>query len=507
MRTIRVYPLFFLVLALLMILPVHAGNYVGYDNTNQGSSTCGSNCEGNSNVATDGLGETVQSPITGTLLQVSVFTGSAVPNKVVILTYPVAPTPQAYNCGAAGTCATMAGSPINTATVVDVENLPVLSGNAFATVTLAQPPAVTQGQWVAIMFMAPASNNGFIMFAGVNGKTSVADSTIHFATLNPSGSFTVAGGVGAGIVGGSFVPNGSSITVVTQCIGNCGSPAVTLVNTNSITNGFNFNLSVTAFYEVQATLSGFLLNETVNVGQNYNNGQQVLLGIYTASCLSGTTPFTSSCPGQLQASVTSNVNVQKGKFSLVPTPVSVTAGQWIGLAFSSVFSPININDTNTAVPIFFTTFSRMPTIISTSQQASAASCSCLAGIWGYFTGNVINQPPPTQSIVNCGTDFVCWELQSVLGLTPKNPFLGAIFFAFVYSMFSTFVLAFISLKTHVTFPGGIYLLTWVGWFTFFPSLVGAIFFVILEILAVVLMFTLFFSQLAQGTYRQGRHDA
>lgn len=507
MRAIRVYPLFFLVLALLMILPVHAGNYVGYDSTNQGGSTCGSNCYTNSNVATDGFGETVQSPISGTLLQVSVFTGSNVPNKVVILTYASAPTITAYSCGSAGTCGEITGSP--SATVVDVENLPVLSGNAFATITLAQPPSVTSGQWVAIMFLAPASNNGYIMFVGTGGKTSVGDSIIHFGTINPSGSFTVGTTQGPGIVGGSFVPTGSSITVVTQCIGNCGSPAVTLVNTNSLTNGFNFNLSVTVFYEAQATINGFLLNETVNVGQNYNNGQQVLLGIYTASCLSGTTPFTSGCPGQLQASTTSAVNVQKGKFSLVPTPVSVTAGQWIGLAFTSLYSPININDTNTAVPIFFTSFSRMPTIISTSQQASATSCSCLAGIYGFLTGNVINQPPPTQSVVQCGTDFVCWELQSVLGLTPKNPFLGAIFFAFVYSIFSSFVLAFISLKTHVTFPGGIYLLTWIAWFTFFPSLVGAIFFVILEILAVVLMFTLFFSQLAQGTYRHsgGRSDA
>ena len=507
MRAIRVYPLFFIVLALLMIIPVHAGTYVGYDSTNQGSSTCGSNCVGNANVATDAFGQTIQSPSSGQLLQVGVFTGSSIPNKIVILTYASAPTVSPWNCGSAGTCGFVSGSP--SATVVDVESLPVLSGNAFATVTLANPLTVTSGQWIAIVFLAPASNNGYLMFAGTGGKSSVGDTLIHFGTINPSGSYTVSVTNSPSIVGGAFVPSGSSITVVTQCIGNCGSPAVTLVNTNSLTNGFNFNLSVTVFYEVQATLNGFLLNETVNIGQNYNNGQQVLLGIYTATCVSGTTPFTSQCPGQLQASSTSGVNVGKGKFSLVPTPISITSGQWIGLAFTSLYSPINVNDTNTAVPIFFTTFSRMPTIISTSQQASQASCTCKAGIYGYLVGNVVNQPPPTQTIVECGTDFICWELQSILGLTPKNPFLGAIFFAFAYSMFSTFVLAFVTMKTHVGFPGGVYLFVWVGWFTFFPSLVGAIFFVVVEILAVILMFTLFFSQLAQGTFKpsSGKQDA
>src|SRR5207249_2864347 len=47
-----------------------------------------------------------------------------------------------------------------------------------------------------------------------------------------------------------LLASGASVTTVSNCYGNCGTPAVTTTNTNS-TKGINFNITQTYFYENQ----------------------------------------------------------------------------------------------------------------------------------------------------------------------------------------------------------------------------------------------------------------
>jgi len=303
--------------------------------------------------------------------------------------------------------------------------------------------------------------------------------------------------------------NPSNLGSITACYGNCGSPAVTLVNTNS-THSINFNISQTLFYEFQSNLNGFILNETVNVAKTYTNGQQVGLGIYTASCTSGVTPFTSACPGQQRAVTISNPNIPKGKFSLIPSLLPVTIGQWVGIAVTAINSGIDLNDTNTVVPLFIQSPGTIPPLLN--NGASFGSCSCKMGMWAYIVGNTINIPSTPIPSQGCGADVVCFMTASACGLTPSNCLIGALAFGLIYSFFSIILIEAVSAKigNNMTIPGGIYVLTFMGWMTFWSLIVGAIWFVILEILAVVIIFSAFFGSLASGQFRhsgRGGRDA
>ncbi len=301
----------------------------------------------------------------------------------------------------------------------------------------------------------------------------------------------------------------SNLGTLTACYGNCGTPAVTLVNTNS-THSINFNNSITLFYEFQSNLNGFILNETVNVAKTYLNGQQVGLGIYTASCNAGVTPFTSACVGQQRANTISNPNVPKGKFTLIPSPIPVSSGQWVGIAVTAINSGLDLNDTNTIVPLFIQSPGTIPPLLN--NGASFSSCTCKMGMWVYITGNTVGIPPPPVSSQGCGADVVCFMTASACGLTPSNCLIGALAFGLIYSFISIILLEAVSAKigSNMTIPGGIYVLTFMGWMTFWSLIVGAIWFVILEILAVVVIFSAFFGSLASGQFRhsgKGGRDA
>lgn len=304
---------------------------------------------------------------------------------------------------------------------------------------------------------------------------------------------------------------GGSVTQVSNCYGNCGSPAVTRTNTNS-TKGINFNVSQTWFYENQILFPALIINETASVACTYGtaqcpNSNSLFIGIWvTQTNCFGAVPFTATCQGQLVASG-GTLNPVKGLFT-IPVNYNVFTGQWIAIGFSATRNGMQLNDTNTAVAIF-NQQGNGPPILNTAVAQGTSK----ANVYAWATGNTITGgaivPTPLANGA-CGTDFVCWEFQSVQGLTPNNLILGAIFFAFIYSMFSTVILAFITERVGVGLPGGVYIFPWLGWFTFFAVLVGAIWFVIFEILAVVLMFTVFFSSLAQGNFRhsgRGRSDA
>src|SRR5574337_1105100 len=97
----RLLPLFLIAVSLLILIPPPAravSSFMGYDASNIGSSTCGANCEGPGSV-TAGMGEIFKAPISGQIVSVSLFTGSALPSKVLILTASGQPTNTGYGCG------------------------------------------------------------------------------------------------------------------------------------------------------------------------------------------------------------------------------------------------------------------------------------------------------------------------------------------------------------------------------------------------------------------------
>ncbi|HEX9240522.1 MAG TPA: hypothetical protein VF910_07725 [Candidatus Bathyarchaeia archaeon] len=211
---------------------------------------------------------------------------------------------------------------------------------------------------------------------------------------------------------------GGSITSLTQCYGACGNPAITLVNTNA-THTINFNQSFTIFYEFQSGINGVLLNVTTNVAKTYANSQNVALGVYTASCGAGQAPFTTACGGLLQSS-TQRANPVKGRFALT-VPVTVSSGEWIGLAVSATLSGLDLNNTNAGCGISgdggicvnppgmsFTT-GILPSIISTSAACTANGSPCntagisTTGLWAWINGNVIGATPPQNAA--CTNNF------------------------------------------------------------------------------------------------------
>jgi hypothetical protein len=344
----------------------------------------------------------------------------------------------------------------------------------------------------------------------LSGQGSASGLTTSSTSISSAGSYTDTlswsggGGFGRFLLELKSTGASSSSALATQCYGNCGSPAVTLVNTNS-THSFNFNQSVTFFYEFQSNLNGFILNVTTSIAKNYNNGQQVSLGIYEANCNVGVTPFTSSCPGALQTSIRGNVNPFKGKTSLIPSTLSVSVGQWVGIAVSGIFSGLDLNDTNTSVSLFQTN-GNIPTFLG----SSAPTGSSKMGLWAFIQGNTIIGPPPPNIVISCGADLICFLTQSVLALTPNNPLLGAIAFGIIYSIVTIVALSAFMWKFNMpnALPSGVYLLIFVSWMTFWASLVGAVWFIVLEIIVAILLFSSFFGTLAQGTFQhKGRHDA
>jgi hypothetical protein len=298
------------------------------------------------------------------------------------------------------------------------------------------------------------------------------------------------------VQGAGGVP--SSLGHITACYGNCGSPPVTLVNTNS-THSLAFNGSLTIFYEFQSQLNGNVNNVTTSLAKSYNNGQQILIGLYTASCNAGVTPFSASCPGQQQVLQTF-LNPVKGTLVINPNFVTVQNQEWVAIAVSGLFTGLDLNDTNTSVNLYQQAPS-MPAVLASASLVGASK----VGLWAYITGNS-QGPPPIISQPSCGADFLCILTNSVLALTPNNPFIGAIFMAFMYSIFTTigliFAVGFLTQRLGLHnqgIPNGVFILIWVGWFTFFPSLVGAIWFVVFEIIIVMLLFAAFSGSMLKGS--------
>lgn len=400
---LRVPPfLVVLLLLVLLVFPAHASTYVGYGATNLGSNTCGTNCTG-PNDTTHAVGQTVKAPFTGMLIAAGFFVGSGAPTQIVIGTFSGTPSSTASNCGTAGTDAGINGG--QSFTVQDVEALSGVTGQAFNTVNLANPVSVTANQYVAILFMGNAATE--LMLLGAGATTANFDTLLNFATANPviGNSYSTANSAGTcgPIVGGSFIPSGTTNTIVAQCYGNCGSPAVTLANTNS-THLTNFNQSITIFYIAQSNLNGFVANVTAQVAKTYSNGETVSIGLYTVDpiCTGSNLPFTPQCPGFLVQHQGPSTNPSKGPFTMTSN-VAIQNGQWFAVAVTGAFQGLDLNDTNTNM-VLDQTSGQIPTLISQYQSLGNSK----AAIYAFVRGNsIITGPgagiiPPGCQSVTCG---------------------------------------------------------------------------------------------------------
>jgi len=385
-----------LILLVLLVFPVHASTYVGYNASNLGSNTCGSNCNGPGDT-THGIGTIVKAPFAGQLTAAGFYVGSGVPTQIVIGTWATTPSSTAFACGTAGTDAGVNSG--QSFTVQDVESLSGVTAQAFNTVNLANPVTVSANQYVSILFMGGASTE--LMLLGAGASTAHLDSIVNFATSNPvvGNSYSTSNSAGqcGPIVGGSFTPSGSTNTVVAQCYGNCGTPAVTLANTNS-THSINFNQSITLFYIVQSNLNGFVANVTAQVAKTYSNGETISIGLYTVDpiCTGSNLPFTPQCPGFLAQKQGPAVNPTKGMFSMTSN-VAIQNGQWFGVAVTGAFTGLDLNDTNTNV-VLSQASGQTPTVISQYQNLGNSK----AALYAWVRGNsIISGPTPGQIPVGC----------------------------------------------------------------------------------------------------------
>jgi len=358
-------------------------------------------------------------------------TGSSLPNQVEIATFPAGTTPNSafLACGYSGqtyNCQQVTDG--QSFTVQDVEGLSGLVGQSITTIALASPVAVTQNQFVAVQFTNTATTtNGLILQVCSNNvgtgcgaivSTGIWDLCLDFTTASPSNGAVVSsagqanGGCGAGIfTGATFTATGQSgsTVTVTQCYGNCGTPAITLANTNS-THAVNFNQSITLFYAFQSNINGFILNVTTSVAKNYNNGQGIVEAIYVVpSCPLGQSPFTAQCPGFLASGWNVIGNPNKGKLSNGNYQIPISNGQWAAVSISGVFSPLDLNDTNTPLQVLQTSGGGCacppPAAIS---QSSIFSSSFKMGLWAWIVGNAVtSQPPTTPGITGCGAGLDC----------------------------------------------------------------------------------------------------
>lgn len=201
-------------------------------------------------------------------------------------------------------------------------------------------------------------------------------------------------------------PGGSPSNLGTQtaCFGNCGNPAVTLANTNS-THSVAFNQTITLLYTFQSQLNGQVLNVTTSLAKSYSNGQTMTLGVYTVPvCPPGITGFTTPCPGVLQTQTTFNLPA-KGRTSINNLAVPVSAGQWVGIAVTALYTGLDLNDTNTQV-VMLQASGSMPASIS---QTTTFSTTSKVGMWAYVTGNVVTGTPPPTTVGG-----LCFGLDCIL---------------------------------------------------------------------------------------------
>lgn len=427
--------LFLLALLLLSpVSPVHAqSQYVGYAAGNCSGGGCPAGVSGSNPTAVagqcnpvanncEGVGIILIAPFAGTIQSISFFTTTAggsdgLPNQFIILTAPAGSlthlsTPAGY-CQTGGpgqTCGKENAG--DTFTIADVEGLSGLSAATFTTVILAGTVNVTPGEYIAVLIQNTGNQALLIaptVTAGV-GLTNAYATFIVFQNgacpISGTNTGPVAGGnacsdVGPAsppVMGATFQGVGTIVPTLTQCYGNCGSPAVTLANTNS-THTTNFNNSITLFYQFQSNLNGFVKNITTNIAIGYSNNQAVQIGLYSTStsCTATGNPFTAACPGFLVANSQAQTNPTKGVF-FRNVNVQAFNGQWFAVSVTGFFKGLDLNDTNTSV-LLSQTGGITPGVINTFTSLGTSKL----GLYAFITGNSVINGPSISGGGGCNT--------------------------------------------------------------------------------------------------------
>lgn len=384
----------------------HADIYSGFTSANAGVVSCqsgASHCDGQ-DPPTVGMGTFVPSPFTGTsiLSGVGFYTGTNLPLKLVIVQFAAGQAPAirhvTTNCNAlfAGECPLwiMVSSPPQSFTVIDVETLSGLSNLSFFSIALQNTVSVPGNTWVGILLLynepvPGAQTNALLCESGCDTNVVVAGGGIDFGTTSPIAgqSYSNAGGfpsVAVPIQGATFrsssAPTGQ---ILSQCYGNCGTPAVTLVNTNS-THTVPFNNSITLLYEAQSSLTGFVNNITTSVARSYLPPYVIDMALYTVdrTCTNnGGAAFTRQCPG-FQVATFHFQSSGKGRISF-STNAQILSGQWFGVAFSAQLTGMDLNDTNANSFLPLSQVSGdVPTTITTGQSLGVSKM----GLWAWVTG-------------------------------------------------------------------------------------------------------------------------
>lgn len=427
--------LFLLTLLLLSpVIPAHAqSQYVGYGAGNCSGGGCPAGVSGSNPSAVagqcnpvanncEGVGIILIAPFAGTIQSISFFTTTAggsdgLPNQFIILTAPAGSlthlsTPAGYcSTGGPGTTCGKENAG-DTFTIADVEGLSGLSAATFTTVILAGTVNVTPGEYIAVL-LQNTGNQALLIQPTVTACPCLTSAYATFIVFQ-NGACPIGGANTGPIVGGNacsdvgpsgppvmgatFQGVGTQAPTLTQCYGNCGSPPVTLANTNS-THTTNFNNSITLFYQFQSNLNGFVKNITTNVAIGYSNNQAVQIGLYSTStsCTATGNPFTAACPGFLVANSQAQSNPTKGVF-FRNVNVQAFNGQWFGVSVTGFFKGLDLNDTNTSVALS-QTGGITPGVINTFTSLGTSKL----GLYAFITGNSIINGPSISGGGGCNT--------------------------------------------------------------------------------------------------------
>ena len=271
-----------------------------------------------------------------------------------------------------------------------------------------------------------------------------------------------------------LLSNQPTVTAVkTLCFGNCGNPAVTLLNTNS-TKSLNFNTSRTILYQAQSTLNGFVNNVSISISKTPPPSQVIFLGLYIQTCPVGLLPMTPGCPATLRQGITTSAPT-KGILSLSAGPAfAVAAGDWIVLGVSALYAGIGLNDTNTGVPTF-TASGNIPPVITSVPTTGGSNM----GMWAWVTGTVSTGPPapggfPSGPCVNNFAQLDCIIPGMVnsmcIKVTASCQTSGALFWIIILTFLSFLVATVGFASAHITKfvgAGEVFLFLFLGWFFIF----------------------------------------
>lgn len=250
---------------------------------------------------------------------------------------------------------------------------------------------------------------------------------------------------------------------------------------------------MTIFYEFQSNLNGQLANVTTNVAKTYSNGQQVSLGAYQAICQAGVTPFTVNCPGSLITSATSQFNVLKGRFAIIPQ-FTVTAGQWIAIGATGKVSGLDLNETNgtcgdttsgiCANGMQYST-GAIPSVLSNTAGCTATNSPCntvgisSTGLWAFIIGNIVagGITPITALCTNNFAQLDCLLPAMSNGLcsvvTAGCQTSGSLFWVIMLAFLGLIVATVGMSSAHITRfigAGEVFLFLFMGWFFIFAGI-------------------------------------